>query len=479
MPEHLEDRLLLYSNLGDHFVYGSRITFSFMPDGTNVGGVPSALFSTLNANHPTATWETAIKAAASIWEQAANVNLALVPDGGEAVGAPGDQQDDPRFGDIRIGAVPLPAGTLAVTFLPPPANGGTDAGDILLNSNINWQIGSNYDLETVMAHEFGHALGLGDVPCTAAAGQPVMWGTYGGINTTLASDDIAGIQSIYGAPQFDSYNQNGNRNITYTSAANISSSLGANGQAAIPGLDITTAGQSEWFYVTVPATTTGTMSVTVQSTNLSLLSPKVQVYNSSLCLVGTAGTVASLGATVSVSTNVSAGQGYYIKVLAAGGPGAMGSYGLLVNMGSQYQSPIPPPNTLVAQQPDQGSGALLNAVSIVEPNTVPIPTLAMIGNMSGWAEVLNVSGLSPVIPVQPTGQPTSTVPPSTTTTGQNPFAPSPVITGSLSNPSIGTTPVATTPARHKVRDLKRFRPAVVHRTTHVKDHIKPLSHHHG
>jgi hypothetical protein len=147
-PEILEGRLLLYSKLGDQFTYSSRITYSFMPDGTSVGGVPSSLFATLNAKYPTATWETQIEQAASIWENAANLNLALVPDGGEAVGVSGDQQDDPRFGDIRIGAVPMSSGTLAVTFLPPPANGGTEAGDILLNSNVNWQVNSNYDLIT-------------------------------------------------------------------------------------------------------------------------------------------------------------------------------------------------------------------------------------------------------------------------------------------------------------------------------------------
>jgi hypothetical protein len=326
------------------------------------------------------------------------VNLALVPDGGEAVGSAGDQQDDPRFGDIRIGAVPLPAGTLAVTFLPPPANGGTDAGDILLNSNINWQIGSSYDLATVMAHEFGHALGLGDVSSPAPPNQPVMYGTYSGINTTLTSDDVAGIQSVYGAPQFDSYNQNGNRNITYMTASNISSNIGANGQAAIPNLDITTAGQSEWFYVTVPATQTGKMTVTVQSTNLSSLSPKLQVYTSALGLVGTAGTVNSMAATISVSTSVSAGQGYYIKVLAAGGYGAMGSYGLLVNVGSQSQSPIAPPYTVVAQQPDQGSsGSLTNAVSIIQPGNPPVPgaVFTTIGTLGGWADDRAAGDLGP------------------------------------------------------------------------------------
>ncbi len=78
--------------------------------------------------------------------------------------------------------------------------------------------------------------------------------------------------------------------------------------------------------------------MTVQSTNLSSLSPKLMVYNSSLGLVGQASAVNSMGATVSVSTSVAANQGYYIKVLAARGYGAIGSYGLLVNAGSQSQA---------------------------------------------------------------------------------------------------------------------------------------------
>ncbi|MGO9465047.1 MAG: matrixin family metalloprotease, partial [Isosphaeraceae bacterium] len=160
--EGLESRLLLYSTLGDMWTYDSRITYSFMPDGTSVGGTPSALFKTMNANYPTATWQQQFEQAAALWEGATNVNLALVSDGGQAVGVSGDQQDDPRFGDIRIGAIPLASGVLAETFLPPPANGGTDAGDILFNSNLNWQINSTYDIMTVAAHEIGHALGLGD-----------------------------------------------------------------------------------------------------------------------------------------------------------------------------------------------------------------------------------------------------------------------------------------------------------------------------
>ncbi len=165
-----------------------------------------------------------------------------------------------------------------------------------------------------------------------------MYGTYNGIKQALASDDIAGIDSIYGTRQFDQFNNGGQRDNTYSTATNINSFISSNAQIAIPSLDITTAGDSEWFFVNVPATTTGTMTVTVQSSNLSSLSPKLQVYNSSLGLVGqTAAATGSFGATISVSTGVQCNQGYYIKVLAAGGPGPIGSYGLLVNFGSRLR----------------------------------------------------------------------------------------------------------------------------------------------
>jgi hypothetical protein len=449
-----------------------------MPDGTSVGGVPSALFSTLNGKFATGTWETQIEQAASIWEQAANLNLSLVSDGGEAVGSAGDQQDDPRFGDIRIGAVPLPAGTLAVTFLPPPSNGGTDAGDILLNSTINWQINSNYDLMTVMAHEFGHALGLGDVSSPTNP-YPVMYGSYEGINQALTSDDIAGIQAVDGVRQFDAYNVGGKRNLTYTTAANITGSFGSNAQAAIPSLDITTGGDSEWFYFTVPATTTGTMKVTVQSSNLSSLSPKLMVYNSSLTLVGQALATNSMGATVSVSTTVAANQGYYVKVLAAPGYGAIGGYGLLVNAGSQSQAPIPPPDTVVLQQPDQGSGgSLTNAVGD-DNNTGALPPDAVftsIGSLQGWALVFTAAAGSPVSP--PVNTPASPAP-IPVPAGPIPVAP----TVTISTPSPRPIPVDLAPskvAKHhhaKPRHVKMPRFVVEHPIKHVNDHPKPKHHH--
>jgi Matrixin len=377
LVEGLEARLLLYAATGDQWTNDSRITYSFMPDGTSVGGVPSALFQTLNSKYATGTWENQIEDAASLWETAANVNLALVSDGGQAEGSNGDQQDDPRFGDIRIGMVPLPAGVLAETFLPPPANGGTDAGDILFNSTVNWQINSSYDLMTVAAHEFGHALGLGESAVSTAA----MYGTYNGIKQALTSDDVAGIDSIYGTPQYDQFNNSGHHNSALFTATNINSYMTSNGQITLPSLDITTGGQAEWFFVNVPSTTTGTMKVTVQSSNLSSLAPLLQVYNSSGSLLEQTSAPNTFGATISLANSVAPGQGYYVKVTDAGGAGPVGSYGLMLNFGSQTQSPITPPNTVVAQQPDQGGGT--------ENDNAPAGSvLSSVGTISCWFEQL-------------------------------------------------------------------------------------------
>jgi len=374
--ESLEERLLLYSAYGGTWAYGTRITYSFMPDGTSVGGTPSALFQTMNAKFPTTTpgtavpvWETAIEKAAAVWEAVANINLALVSDNGSPEASNGNQQDDPRFGDIRIGAVNLGTGALGETFLPPPFNGGTDAGDIFLNSNpiATWNINSAYDLETVAIHEFGHALGLGESQITTAC----MYGYYNGTKQSLTSDDIAGIQSVWGAPQPDQFNSNGQSNGTFMNSANLTPN--SNGQVAIPSLDITNVNQSEWFYVTAPYS--GTLVATVQSSNLSSLSPQVSVSNTGLQLLGTMSST-SFGATVSVTIPVQANQIYLIQVNgnAAGSP--TGGFGLELNFGSQSQLPIAPPNTVVPK-PNQGGGSQEAQVGLLA-----------IGNPTAWGNML-------------------------------------------------------------------------------------------
>jgi hypothetical protein len=101
------------------------------------------------------------------------------------------------------------------------------------------------------------------------------------------------------------------------------------------------------------------MTVTMQSSTLSSLSPRITVYNAAVQRLAQAYASNSFGATVSVTiTGVTAGQGYYFRASAAPGAGAVGAYGLLVNFGATPQAAIAPPNTVVAQQPYQGGGSI-------------------------------------------------------------------------------------------------------------------------
>jgi hypothetical protein len=365
--EGLEDRMLLYSANGGTWTYGARITFSFVPDGTNIGGKPSALFSTLNAVAPTATWQQQFLKAATLWSSYAHINLALVPDDGSPLGDDGYQQGDGRFGDIRISAIPLASGTLALALLPPPINGGTSAGDIVLNSTMNWSAnylsGSGIDLETVALHEIGHALGLDH----SALMGTIMNAYYSGPQQYLANDDIAGIQSIYGpAPTNPATNR------SFDTAWNITPYTNYLGQTAVASQYLGGSGQDGFYYLVVaPQNTNGTMTVSMQSTNLSMVSPKVNVYYGNQQVIGTTSLPNSMGATATFTVyNVVPGWAYYIRTQAASGMGSVGAYGLLINFNTSYQGPIPPPNTQVPSQASQGGGS---AADTLPDSTVPGP----------------------------------------------------------------------------------------------------------
>jgi peptidoglycan hydrolase-like protein with peptidoglycan-binding domain len=89
-----------------------------------------------------------------------------------------------------------PGGILAHGFYPPP-NGGAIAGDLHFDESETWTVNlppSGIDLVTVALHEFGHTLGLAHSTVAGA----VMGPYYSGSHRNLESDDIAGIQALYG-----------------------------------------------------------------------------------------------------------------------------------------------------------------------------------------------------------------------------------------------------------------------------------------
>jgi hypothetical protein len=434
--EGLEGRLLLYSTTGGSWPAPVRVTYSIVPDGTSLGAGAgtSNLVSALNAKFPTSQWVGVFQQAAAIWEQVANINLVGTSDNGAPLNSGPDVEGDPNMGDIRIFGSPTVVGNgaLAFTFLPPPINGSSAAGDVIMNTSSQWNINSNYDLLTVAIHEFGYALGMGPSQVQSA----VMYGSYTGLKQGLTSDDVQGIDSIYQPRQPDAWIQTWN-NTSWTNAPDVTPWLSGNAQIAIPNLSIMNVNTPEWFKLTVPSNTSGQMIVSMQSLGLSSLSPSVTVLqqysNGGFAWGGASSQPMTYGGVASVVLKVSPGQVYYIATDAAGGGAtSAGAYGLLVNLGSAYQPFFSPPNTTVADEPGSGGGGYgtqflhgtihANALSTITavgsgtlggvaaaPKAVPVPSGA-----------INVNGsyafsFSPASTFLSPGAPTATAGSSSTT----------------------------------------------------------------
>jgi len=388
--EGLEDRMLLYATTGDHFVYGSRITLSIVPDGTDEVGYPSNLIATLNSRLGPNGWQAAFQDASAKWEKYANINLVWVPDDGSPSHSGNYQQGDPAKGDIRIGGFAQPTGELAFTLLPPPANGASDSGDIFFNTSQPFAVGRNYDLETVAFHEIGHALGLGH----SADSNAAMSSVYSGPRPGPTGDDIAGIQAIWG-PRVEDGLAQGWANFTPDRAANITPFLySSNNQILLSNQNIAKSGEGYWFRVDTPGNASNILSATVQSTNFSELSPRVEIYDGNLNgLVGTSAPTNAYGSSVTASIGNAIPYGvYYVHVLGTStGSNGTGAYVMVVNMGNGPNVQAYPPNTQVAVQPDQGGGGSGQSSGGIGTASNPIPdspTLIQFGRYQAEGDLL-------------------------------------------------------------------------------------------
>ncbi len=125
------------------------------------------------------------------WMKYANVTITAVA-----------QAAQPRSADLLFAAYshgdpyPFdgPGGVLAHTFYPFPLNNEPLAGDMHFDDSESWGVGTGVDLFSVALHEAGHALGLAHSTSPSAVMYP-----YYRQQTGLTSDDIAAIQSLYGA----------------------------------------------------------------------------------------------------------------------------------------------------------------------------------------------------------------------------------------------------------------------------------------
>jgi hypothetical protein len=351
----------MYATTGAHFVSGSHLTWSIEPDGTNLGSANSNLISQLNARFGAGNWLQPIQDAFAVWENVANINTVQVSDDGEPIDSGGYQQGSPSFGDIRIGGFGLDPSVLGFTLLPPPANGGSESGDIILNSTQIWQIGGGNDLESVMIHEIGHALGMGHSADPTASMYPF----YHGVQQYVAADDVAGVQSIWSPRQEDGFVV-GLQNFDAAHAVNITQYTQPNDQIILGPLDVAKSSESYWFKVTTPANASNIFQAAVQSTNLSELSPRVAIFDANLHGLWQYTAPANAYGTIIQASlyNATPNTTYYVRVSGSNaGPTGTGAYALMIDMGTVFLTNFVPATTQVLAQHDQGGGGLYDSTN--------------------------------------------------------------------------------------------------------------------
>ena len=407
-----------YTLMGGQWDNAKPISFSVAPDGVNWNQGVNNVNTQLNAEFAGASWQKLIAEALQTWAASSNLNFTETGDGAYDLNTPGQSQGDPRFGDIRVGGSAFPTTTIAQTYGPPP-NGATAGGDVMLNTSYNFGPNGPYDLETVLIHEVGHSLGLGESPQPSS----LMYSYYSGVRHDLGAADIEGIQSIYGARVADLFQSKGEATSS-TSAVDLTGNLDGSGQARVNGLSLSSIGDTEYFSVTAPSTQGATLQIKAVANGQSLMSPKVTVIDAA-----TGATLAvdahpdQYGDTASVSVpNAQAGHRYLIVVTGATSDVfAVGNYSLQVAFsgGSTLTGPVAPQTPVVSPPTSPTAPTSTPAPSPTPPattarsgggstQTTPAPVADQYaGNTSfaSAAELGSITGLSIIKGVTlPTGQ---------------------------------------------------------------------------
>src|SRR5688572_29933816 len=338
---------MLYALYGTQWA-SPDISASFVPDGTPLdGGHSSALFAYLDARFSTDTWQREFARALQTWAQYTPLNFHFVSDDGSAQGAAGSVQGDSRFGDIRLSA--RATDSLGFAWSPNPTTRG---GDLTVSTSYELHIGSMFDLYSLLLHESGHSLGMAH----SADPDAIMLTSTTRVWNDLDADDIAGIRALYGARPHDAFDAAGG-NDSFASATRLNSD--GSGRIAVTA-DLTSLGDADYYSVTAPTGTDGTLSVSIDARGLSLLAPAVRVYDASGNLVASASAGDAYGTVASITVGgLIAGQKYFIVADGATtDPFGMGAYRLKAQFGGAMLPALAAPSNLVGRDVSSSQVAL-------------------------------------------------------------------------------------------------------------------------
>jgi Matrixin len=300
--EALEDRSVP-AIFGQPWLDGRHLTLSFAPDGTAVSGTGSNLTGLSGVFGGVSAAELEILRAFQTWAVNANLNVGVVGDSGAPFGTAGAIQNDPRFGDIRIGARALAGDVVAITapfsLLTP------NSGDLIFNAAKAFAAGNAagaYDLFTVAMQEAGHAFGMSNSVDPAS----VMFEQYQSARAGLSAGDVTGIQGLYGARTPDAY-EGSTGNGTLATATPFAAGLEA---------DLTTAQDVDTYrYV---ATSAAGRWFRVKAAGLSLVNAKLEVLDATGQVIGSAQATNPLQNDVTVYVpQLTVGAAYYLRVSSA------------------------------------------------------------------------------------------------------------------------------------------------------------------
>ncbi len=340
--ENLEPRMV-QAQFGVAWNDAMHLTMSFVRDQTAVVDLQSDLVAALDSQMPRATWQSAILQAAQSWMQAANVNIGLTTDSGLELGVPGPTQGDSRFGDIRIGGYRMDNSVLAVS-VPPGAAAGTFAGDIFINTAVQFTPAS---LRATMLHEFGHVLGLGH------SSDPLsVMSSHLNNRTQLAASDIAAIRALYGVRTADQNelkkNNNALSNGTRVKYSQVSGGYTGSTPLVVWG-DLSTASDVDYFFVPALAGYTGPMTFRLQTDGISLATPKITVLDASGRSLGQSTSQSNSSDSITVTLpSVIPDRRYFVRVeSAAGSSHRVGRYAMAVTFDQLLQPTATPLQTVM------------------------------------------------------------------------------------------------------------------------------------